>query len=144
MRDDLSELVDKVTDADLQANHPWDRLYSWAESTLGEDAQECLASLMLEPYGDLVDHLADQMSDTDAYAFRIDGTTRIAELRAILERAYGWALSIDWTAKEQCARAWYVSAEKLEPRLGERFEEPIAPYEQPLAPGRDAAALYAS
>ena len=30
-----------------------------------------------------------------------------------------------------------MSEEKLEPRLGERFEEPIEPYEQPLAPGRD-------
>jgi hypothetical protein len=34
-----------------------------------------------------------------------------------------------------------VSEEKLEPRLGERFEEPIAAYEQPLAPARDATAL---
>ena len=41
------------------------------------------------------------------------------------------------------ARAWYVSAEKLEPRLGERFEEDIAPYEQPLAPARDALAALA-
>ena len=29
---------------------------------------------------------------------------------------------------------------KREPRLGERYEEPIAAYEQPLAPGRDVAA----
>lgn len=144
LRKDLRLLADRVADIDLQSNHPWDRLYTWAESAVGEDAQECLASVMLEPYGNLVDHLADQMSDRDANAFRIDGTMRVVELRAILERAYGWALNIDWTKKEQCARAWYVSAEKLEPRLGERFEEPIAPYEQPLAPGRDAAALFVS
>lgn len=144
LRRDLGSLVDHVAKADLQTAHPWDRLFQWAEGALGEDAQECLASLMLEPYGRLVDPLADQMSDKDRQAFRIDGTMRVAELRAILERAYGWALKIDWSQKEQCARAWYVSQEKLEPRLGERFEEPIAPYEQPLAPGRDAAALYAA
>ncbi len=144
LRVDLTKLAAHVAQADLQAAQPWDRLFSWAESALGEDAQECLASLMLEPYGALVDHLADQMSDRDRHAFRIDGAMRVAELRAILERAYGWALDIDWAEKEQCARAWYVSAEKLEPRLGERFEEPIAAYEQPLAPGRDAAALYAA
>jgi hypothetical protein len=97
---------------------------------------------MLEPYGHLVDDLADQMSDTDTAMFRIDGTMRIAGLQAILTRTYGWALAIDWTKNENCARAWYVSEEKLEPRLGERFEEPIADYEQPLAPGRDAAALH--
>ncbi len=144
LRGDLTKLATHVAQADLQAAQPWDRLFSWAESALGEDAQECLASLMLEPYGALVDHLADQMSDRDRNAFRIDGAMRVADLRAILERAYGWALDIDWAEKEQCARAWYVSAEKLEPRLGERFEEPITPYEQPLAPGRDAAALYAA
>ena len=142
LRSDLNRLADHAVQADLQSSHPWDRLYQWAEDALGEDAQECLASLMLEPYGALVDDLSDQMSDKDKHAFRIDGTMRVAELRAILEDAYGWALDVDWSAKEHCARAWYVSAEKLEPRLGERFEEPIAPYEQPLAPGRDAAALY--
>jgi hypothetical protein len=144
LRADLALLAAYIAQADLQTAQPWDRLYHWAEAELGEDAQECLASLMLEPYGVLVDHLADQMSDRDRNAFRIDGAMRVADLRAILERAYGWALGIDWAEKEQCARAWYVSAEKLEPRLGERFEEPIAPYEQPLAPGRDAAALYAA
>ncbi len=144
LRRDLSALAVHVAQTDLSGPHPWDQLFAWAERMLGEDAQECLASLMLEPYGRLVDQLTDQMSDKDRWAFRIDGTMRVAELRAILERAYGWALDIDWSAKEQCARAWYVSQEKLEPRLGERFEEPIAPYEQPLAPGRDAAALYAA
>ncbi|WP_300031162.1 hypothetical protein [uncultured Roseobacter sp.] len=141
LRGDLRALADHVAQADLRTGHPWDRLYRWAEDTLGEDAQECLASLLMEPYGALVDPLADRMSDQNSAAFRIDGTMRVGELRAILARAYGWALDTDWTQQQHCARAWYVSAEKLEPRLGERFEEPIAPYEQPLAPGRDAAAL---
>ncbi|MEP3344962.1 MAG: hypothetical protein ABJN34_03790 [Litoreibacter sp.] len=142
LRCDLSKLADHVNGADLQTAHPWDRLYKWTEDTLGEDAQECLASLLLEPYGVLVDPLADQMSDQNTQSFRIDGTMRVGELRTILERAYGWALDIDWSAQRQCARAWYVSAEKLEPRLGERFDEPIAAYEQPLAPSRDASSLF--
>ena len=142
LRHDLDELAKHVAQTDLQAAHPWDRLYRWAEDTLGEDAQECLASLLLEPYGAKIDHLADHMSNKTAESFRIDGTMRISELITILENTYGWALQIDWSKPDQCARAWYVSAEKQEPRLGERFAESIAPYEQPLAPGRDAAALY--
>lgn len=142
LRPDLQALSDHLAEADLAGAQPWNRLFDWAEAHLGEDAQECLASLMLEPYGALIDDLADQMADRDTAAFRIDGAMRVAELRAILEQAYGWALQVDWAEREECARAWYVSEEKLEPRLGERFEEPIAPYEQPLAPGRDAAALY--
>ena len=142
LRADLARLAAHVDTADLQSNAPWDRLYLWAETSLGVDAQECLASLMLEPYGALVDPLADQMSDRDAAGFRIDGTMPVARLRTILAQHYDWALRVDWQSRETCARAWYVSEEKLEPRLGERFEEPIAAYEQPLAPGRDAAALH--
>lgn len=142
LRQDLATLTSHVESADLETNAPWDRLYQWTAANLRTDAQECVASLMLEPYGHLVDALADTMADTQTDAFRIDGSMPVSQLVAILNDAYGWALDVDWDAKEQCARAWYVSAEKLEPRLGERFEEPIADYEQPLAPGRDAAALH--
>ena len=142
LRSDLGKLAEHAGQADLQSDYPWDRLYQWAETNLDEEAQECLASLLLEPYGALVDDLSDQMSDRNTQAFRIDGTMRIGDLRAVLQRAYDWALRVDWSDQQECARAWYVSAEKLEPRLGERFQEPIAAYEQPLAPGRDAAALF--
>ena len=141
LRRDLGRLSDHVDRFGLRQNRPWDQVFQWAESTLGLDAQECLASLMLEPYGDLVDDLADTMADAQAQSLRIDGAMPVARVRAILKDAYGWALEVNWDKKAHCARAWYVSEEKLEPRLGERFEEPIAPYEQPLAPGRDAAEL---
>lgn len=141
LRPDLDRLAAHVAQADLQNAMPWNRLFEWAEATLGVDAQECLASLMLEPYGDLVDDLTAQMADTNTEGFRIDGTMPIGAAQQILTQIYDWALDVDWNAKDSCARAWYVSEEKLEPRLGERFDEPIADYEQPLAPGRDAAAL---
>lgn len=142
LRPDLAKLAAHCETADLGANNPWERLMVWAETALGVDGQECLASLILEPYGALVDDLCDQMSDEDRHAFRIDGAMRIGALSEILQTSYGWALDVDWQAKPECARAWYVSEEKLEPRLGERFDEPIAAYEQPLAPGRDAAKLF--
>lgn len=119
----------------------WNRLWLWAFKSLSEEGQELVASLMLEPYPDLVDGLADCMADTFEKSFRIDGTMAVGDLRVILADVYGWAADIDWAAAEHCARAWYVSAEKLEPRLGERFEEPIAAFEQPLAPARDAVSL---
>lgn len=144
LRKDLQRLAAHLDAAEMTANAPWDRLFVWADENLGLDAVECLASLMLEPYGALVDSLVDQMSNNDAAAFRINGAMTIATLKAVLSAKYAWALEIDWSTKDACARAWYVSEEKLEPRLGERFEEPIAKYEQPLAPGRDAAALFDS
>ncbi|MCI2398513.1 hypothetical protein [Aliiroseovarius subalbicans] len=138
---DLSALLAEMEARDMAGDQPWNRLFLWAEQTLSDEGQECLASFMLEPYGDLVDGLGACMADANADAARIDGAMPVATLLDLLQGTYGWALALDWQAHEAQARAWYVSEEKLEPRLGERFDEPIAAYEQPLAPGRDAAAL---
>ena len=143
LRADIAKLADHVAAGALQGERPWDRLMSWSETALGVEAQELVASLILEPYGDLVDDLTPGLADTDPDAFRNDGAMPVAEVRALIEANFGWALRLDWTAPQNCARAWYVSQQKLEPRVGERFEKDIAPYEQPLAPARDAAAAHA-
>lgn len=140
LRSDLNSLNGKLDGHDFSGRYPWNNLMSWAEETLSEEGEEFLASLILEPYGALVDGLACCMADDNQAAFRIDGRMTVAELRGLIETSFGWAHELDWTAREHCARAWYVSEEKLEPRLGERFEEPLEAYEQPLAPARDAVA----
>ncbi|NKB26330.1 MAG: hypothetical protein GKR99_01695 [Rhodobacteraceae bacterium] len=141
LRPDLDALAAHLKASPLTGLTPWDDLYQWGEGQLSCEGQEQLVSLMLEPHGAIVDDLADGMSLRSA-APRIDGAASVAATRRALEQVYGWALKTDWMARDEQARVWYVSAEKLEPRLGERFEEPIADYEQPLAPGRDAAVLY--
>jgi len=141
---DLDRLAAHLTRAPLAGARPWNRLWLWAEESLSEEGQECLLSLFIEPHGDLVDDLAATMSARESEGFAIDGAMTVGRLRAILEDVYGWALAIDWTAPEAQARAWYVSAAKLEPRLGERRETALEAYEQPLAPGRDAALAWAA
>lgn len=142
LRADVGRIVQYVGTADLTQKNAWDQLFTWAEGALHEEGQEWIASLMIEPYGPLVDAFANEMAADETAGFHIDGTMTVKDLRVILEDVYDWALSTDWAHPDTHARAWYVSEEKLEPRLGERFEEPIAPYEQPLAPGRDAALLH--
>ena len=140
---DLAALAAHAKGADLTRDYPWNRLWLWAEGALSLEGQEQLASLLMEPYGALFDDLGARMCADEQNGWCIDGAMPLAALRAIVEDVYGWALAIDWAARDAQARVWYTSAEKLEPRLGERFEEPIEPYEQPLCPGRDAARLHA-
>lgn len=140
---DLDRLIARLGDDGPKGGMPWNRLWLWAEKDLSVEGQEQLVSLMLEPYPALVDELAGRMAADESRAERIDGSMTLGALKDILEKVYGWALKIDWAEQVNQARAWYVSEEKLEPRLGQRFEEPIAEYEQPLAPGRDAQALHA-
>ena len=142
LKADLNALTAHVEGGALDGDAPWDRLYRWAEENLSIEGQEQVVSLVLEPYGDLVDELTDTMGADEAAIFGIDGSKSIGATRDILRDAFGWALNVDWKEKDSIARVWYVSEEKLEPRLGERFDEPIEPYEQPLAPSRDAARMY--
>lgn len=128
---------------EFENHYIWDTIYSWSENNLSTEGQEFIASLVLEPYGKLIDGFAHCMGSDSPTVPAIDGSMKLADLKQLLDDQYAWAQEIDWTDKPAQARAWYVSTEKLEPRLGERFDEPIAEYEQPLAPARDALALRA-
>jgi hypothetical protein len=142
LRADLEKLTAHTAEADLQNDRPWQRFLDWTVEHCSLEGQEQIVSLLLEPHGALVDDLVDTMGADEDAVFRIDGAMPVERLRAILADTYGWALDIAWQDRESIARVWYISEEKLEPRLGERFEEPIEAYEQPLAPGRDVAALH--
>ncbi|MEL6100066.1 MAG: hypothetical protein AAFY74_07830 [Pseudomonadota bacterium] len=121
---------------------PWDQLIDWSREALSVDGQELLGSLILEPHSDLVDDLADAMSVDESAAFQIAGDQTIAELCAALHTYYGWALSTDYADEKACARFWYTSAAKREPRLGERALEAGGELEQPLDVARAAASLW--
>ena len=141
LRADLQTLGDFVEDAELLRDQPWDRLYRWAEQTLTFEGQEQLVALMMEPYGALIDDLTKVMDADEYAAFRIDGAMTLSALEQALTTHYNWALALEDAPGPSRARFWYVSQEKLEPRLGERYEEPEADYEQPYGFGIDMKSL---
>jgi hypothetical protein len=138
LRDDLANLGAFVRATSADAPYLWDRIYLWGEANLSLEGQEQLVSLLLEDHGSMIDDLATGMAADETIHFRIDGAMPLSRLREMMNSIYHWTDKIDYKQNDALARVWYVSEEKLEPRLGERFEEPIEPYEQPLAPGRDA------
>ena len=140
LRDDLTKLLEFLIDFDPATASPYNAIFEWGEQNLSLEGQEQLVSLLIEGHGALVDDLAVTMSADETSSFHIDGSMTIGKIKHILYDAYSWVNEIDYRENAAQARVWYVSEEKLEPRLGERFEEPIEPYEQPLAPGRDTVA----
>ncbi len=142
LRADLELMRGYIAVESLTNDHPWDRFYRWAEEFLSLEGQEQLVSLLLEPYGELVDELAQCMDADEHLAFFIDGAMPVGRLCEIIETRCQWALQVDYDQAENRARFWYTSAEKLEPRVGERFHEPGAEYELPLAVGRDIKLMY--
>ncbi len=137
LREELAEIAARP----LAAAYPWADLAN-ASDQWSEEAQEVLVSLMLEPYGHLIDGLEDCMSsDTET---RLEPGMTIAELREVLADKFAWALAVNFDDPEQQRKFWYASEEKLEPRIGDRYEEDGADLEEPLDIARDAQRLAAA
>lgn len=142
LRGDLGLIRARLADLPGMDACPWDTLWLWGEDNLSLEGQEMLLSLMLEPHGDLVDDLAECMVADETSSFRLDGRMSIGDLRTLLQQRYRFALETDFQRPENTARFWYVSEEKLEPRLGERALDDGAELEQPLCIGRLANELH--
>jgi hypothetical protein len=138
---DLEHLDAYVRADAFDQRQPWDQLYRWAEASVSMEGQEMVVSLLIEPHGALVDDLAESMAVDEASVFRIDGSMRVADLAAVIDRTYAWTRDFDFSNASANALFWYVSEEKLEPRLGERAHEPGADLEQPLAVARHITRL---
>ncbi len=102
--------------------------------------QEMAISLMLEVMPEVVDGLADCMADPfGALPVAQSGTEA---LRKSIEDDWTWAMKLDYNAAPECERFWYVSAAKLEPRIGNRFAEAGAELESPLDIARRVTQLH--
>jgi hypothetical protein len=80
-------------------------------------------------------------SDEEKY-FNIPTDRSVDELRLILEKKYPNILAINFEKKENYKKFWFISKNKEEPRLADRFEEEGSDLEQPLAIARDIKELY--
>ncbi len=106
------------------------------------DLQELMVALVIEPFGAVVDGLADCMSDPfGALCMPLADTDVV---RQQIEEQAQWALQPDYEEPSGCQQFWYVSAAKQEPRLGDRFAEDGAELESPLDIGRRIKALHAA
>lgn len=125
----------------LEPPQSWDTVFCWAEDNLSLEGQEYTVSLLIEQHDWAVDDLCDAMSADEEDGTRIDGSMSARQLANLIDQNYRWAFNFDFSKSESNARFWYVSEEKLEPRLGERYSEPGANLEQPLAFARDVVQL---
>ena len=139
-REDMNQLSNWFADEEnLKQPFLWQRVMLFAESNFSLEGQELTVSLLLEPHGELVDDLADAMHTSTVT--ELDPAMRLTQLNELLQKSFSWALEIDFTEPEKQRRFWYYSEEKLEPRFGDRYADPGAEQEMPLAVGRDVYLL---
>ena len=127
---------------DFQKDYPFNEIYLWLEKETCEECIEYVVSIMMEPFGDIVQPLVAQMSSEEEKYFNIPTERNVGDLKKILENKYSDILKINFNIDESNQKFWFISKNKEEPRLANRFEENGADLEQPLAIARDIKKLY--
>ncbi len=139
---DLNKLLFFINSFSFQEEFSFNKLYIWVEQNLDLECSEYIVSMMLEPYDSIIDPLIQEMSSEEEKYFNIPGDRTILDLRNILEQKYSDILKIDFGAKESNENFWFISKNKEEPRLANRYNEQGSDLEQPLAIARDIKKLY--
>ena len=98
----------------------------------------------MEPYDSIIDPLINDMSSEEEKYFNIPADRKISELKTIIENNYKSIIRIDFKDKNSTANFWFISKNKEEPRVANRYEEYGSELEQPLAIARDIKLLYES
>ena len=120
----------------------WNHIYLWSEKNLGEECVEYIVSMMMEPYDSIIDPLINNMSSEEEKYFNIPADRKISELKDIIEKNYKPIIQIDFKNKNNTSNFWFISKNKEEPRVANRYEEHGSELEQPLAIARDIKQLH--
>ena len=126
----------------FETDYPFNKLYLWLEKEACEECIEYIVSIMMEPYEKIITPLIRKMSSDEDKYFNIPTNRTVEELRSIIEKKYSNILSINFEKKQNYKKFWFISKNKEEPRIADRFEEEGSELEQPLAIARDIKKLY--
>ena len=96
----------------------------------------------MEPYDNITKPLIKLMSSEEEKYFNIPTEKTVEQLRLIIEKKYSNILKIDFKKEENNQNFWFISKNKEEPRLADRYKEHGSELEQPLAIARDIKRLY--
>ena len=125
-----------------KVNILFNEIYVWCENNLRDECIEYIISLMMEPYDELVKPMTNTMNSDEEKYFDIPSNRTIQDLRNLLENNYSDILKIDFSIKESNKNFWFISKNKEEPRLADRYLQNGSELEQPLAIARDIKKLY--
>ncbi len=129
-------------DFDFSSEFAFNEIYLWVEKNSKDECIEYIVSMMMEPYDQIVNPLINKMSSEEEKYFNIPTNRTVLDLKTILENRYSHILKIDFSKNENNQNFWFISKNKEEPRLADRFEEKGSELEQPLAIARDINKLY--
>ncbi len=138
--EDLRKYIFYINDLDLSQKFKWLDILNYCDSNFNNDTQEIARVQLIELYPHISEELAEDMGDEEI--MEIDGNQSIGDLKKIINDKYAWIKDIDFNNKDSNYLFWYVSAAKLEPRLGERYNEQGSELEQNLGIAKMVSDLF--
>ena len=126
----------------FKIDYPFDKIYLWLEKETCEECIEYIVSMMMEPFDEITDPLVKKMSSDEEKYFIIPSFRTIGDLKGIIKEKYSNILKINFEKKENVKKFWFISKNKEEPRLADRFDDQVSNLEQPLAIARDIKILH--
>jgi len=143
LKSDISKFTQYIKkDCSVKVKYLWNKIYVWSEENLGGECIEYIVSMMMEPYDNIINPLINDMISEEEKYFHIPGHRKVSELKTILENNYKSIIKIDFNKKSSNFNFWFISKNKEEPRVANRYGEHGAELEQPLAIARDIKKLY--
>jgi len=140
---DLNKFIIHIDkEFNFKQDFAFNEMYLHLEKNYCEECIEYVVSMMMEPFDDIIKPLIQEMSSEEGKYFNIPTERTVAELKSILKNKYSEILNIDFSKKENNLNFWFISKNKEEPRLANRFDEAGSDLEQPLAIARDIKKLY--
>ena len=138
--EDLKKYISYINDLDLSQKFKWLDILDYCDSNFNNDTKEIARVQLIELYPQISEELAEDMADEEI--MEIDGNQSIGDLKQIINDKYSWIKDIDFNNKDSNYLFWYVSAAKLEPRLGERYNEQGSELEQNLGIAKMVSDLF--
>ena len=138
--EDLKKYISYINDLDLSQKFKWLDILDYCDSNFNNDTKEIARVQLIELYPQISEELAEDMADDEI--MDIDGNQSIGDLKKIINDKYSWIKDIDFNNKDSNYLFWYVSAAKLEPRLGERYNEQGSELEQNLGIAKMVSDLF--
>jgi hypothetical protein len=122
LNSDLQVILKNInTKVILNQSYPLKKLTNFFKDDISIETEEILHSLFLEPFGNIIDDLINNMSVIEKNTVSIN--FNVKEIIKMIEKNYSWALDIDLKKDEENWFFWYTSQAKLEPRLGIRKKD---------------------
>lgn len=118
---------------------------SWHKLIIGNtkysyETQEAFISCLFELYPQIVDGYEQDMNASEDTKSIVG--VNIEQLIKTIENRYQWALSVDFSKKNSHYWFWYISQNKLEPRLGVRGKDAGHEKELNIDIARQVSILY--